>query len=877
MEYNIIHIEIQAVPANFGVLEFVLSNTELGYSKLIKKTFILGIPPNPDYVQFLIDEEGTQENLFNNLVAHEQDGNLIFNLVDGVIQISFVNQNLYALDVNATASSSFLVFSESFFIEPVEPVVPFDMNYLQIEVIDTYENDRTLQVEVARKNACVLSYESGEDIYEPLMASNLKFDMRVADYRDAGFLHLFTGNETRYKVKLNEVNLDDEKQLLWQGYLLPDMMRESYTNNNLFVNFEAIDMIASLKSKRLKPWEYFRKINIMRLLGEIMKQTGLEQTFMVKPSVEPASDLYQWWQINLSLDHYYDDKKPTELYEILKDVLQANLLTLYSYKGVWVIEGVTRKVETEGPAYLFDVDGVYQGALQTDRTAKEVEWQKDSLDFIAITPWKSVAVNFDYKGEKNLFTEDMVVREANFGIWTTDVWDYSSQTTSYIEPWNRVGSLYIQTVNNVERFQYSKISGLSAGSYNVNQATSLANYFESKQKAYVYSGVEYNLEIEVEVELNFVVNLTVEAIIRELKNGLWDNLVLFQLLLNGNEFRSNRPSSLTANNLIFLKDYKSRILNTSRHIVTFRLETFFEFPFNGYVSFRFLAPIANPLWDPMFLNNFMISPEKIKLSVEENYNKKESVFAVRDVDYTNVLDLDLKYTFSGDKSVLNGFGLGTQNLPYVLDIPVGTQENIVNTHTFPTGGTNQLISWRFEITAAVEKLLFVDLLKFSCFVTRLDGKQTFFNSLYTKRDSVLGTVKRFLYYLNSRVGRPKYPKEYKFIAKLEPGETVTILTSNYPEEDFTQRTRFKVYGETEVMPFVECLAAAAHNVRPEQLYGIEGVALDLVYPGEVIRKYYDNETREFVTTRLTLDLFTGKTSISGREVKYQSLTDISYE
>jgi hypothetical protein len=876
MEYNIIHIEIQEVPGNFGVLEFVLSNTELGYSKLIKKTFVVGVPPNQDYVQFFIDEEGTQQNLFNNLVAHEQDGNLIFNLVDGVIQISFVNQNLYYLAVNATAAASFLVFSESFFIEPVEPVVPFDMNYLQIEVIDTYENDRTLQVEVARKNACVLSYESGEDIYEPLMASNLKFDMRVADYRDAGFLHLFTGNETRYKVKLNEVNLDDEKQLLWQGYLLPDMMRESYTNNNLFVNFEAIDMIASLKSKRLKPWEYFRKINIMRLLGEIMKQTGLEQTFMVKPSVEPANDLYKWWQINLSLDHYYDDKKPTELYEILKDVLQANLLTMHSYKGVWIIEGVTRKIETEGPAYLFDVDGVYQGALQTDRTAKEVEWQKDSLDFIAITPWKSVAVDFEYKGEKNLFDPDTVTREANFGTWLLERWVTLTQHTSIIDSFNRVGNSFIEKVNDVQQFSFDKITSLSAASYNVNAASSLANYFETKQKPFVSAGVDYKFELEVEVELRFLINLVADQVTTFLKNGSYDNFVLFSLLLNGVEIKSSRPSFVSDEPLVFLKEYKSRINTSFRHVVVFRLETYFDFPVDGYVSVRFFAPQYNNLTSAN-LSGFKVSPKILKLSIDGDASKREGVFAVRPIDYTNVLDLTLKYTFSPDKSVANSFGLGTQSLPYELNVPVGSQDYISNSHSFPTGGINQLFSWRFQITEVVQRLLFIDLLKFSCFVTRLDGKQDFFNSLYTKKETSGGAVVRFLYYLNSRVGRPKYPKEYKFIPKLEVGETVTILTSNYPEEDFTQRTRFKVYGETEVMPFVECLAAAAHNVRPEQLYGIEGVALDLVYPGEVIRKYYDNEMREFVTTRLTLDLFTGKTSISGREVKYQSLTDISYE
>jgi hypothetical protein len=51
----------------------------------------------------------------------------------------------------------------------------------------------------------------------------------------------------------------------------------------------------------------------------------------------------------------------------------------------------------------------------------------------------------------------------------------------------------------------------------------------------------------------------------------------------------------------------------------------------------------------------------------------------------------------------------------------------------------------------------------------------------------------------------------------------------------------------------------------------------LYFPGEVTSFYYDNEPRDFVASRIEIDLFNSKTTITGREVKYEVLTDISYE
>jgi hypothetical protein len=134
-----------------------------------------------------------------------------------------------------------------------------------------------------------------------------------------------------------------------------------------------------------------------------------------------------------------------------------------------------------------------------------------------------------------------------------------------------------------------------------------------------------------------------------------------------------------------------------------------------------------------------------------------------------------------------------------------------------------------------------------------------------------------LYYLTDRYGNPKIPSDYSYLPKIEAGDELTILLSNYPEEDLNQRLFWKIYNESSIQNFVETLAKIIHQMHPDNYYAVEGMLLGLYFPGEVTSFYYDNEPRDFVASRIEIDLFNSKTTITGREVKYEVLTDISYE
>lgn len=869
-------INIVSNPLSGSLLKFNLNELDLSYSKSIVKTFVSGVPLFVSQVQIGATAEITLSNLFSNLQS-TADSNMVLTEDYPNIYIDFEVPGGYTAAVLQDADGAFEVGSELLDEPVIDPEVVLDYKDFSIEIIDTYDNDRPLIEEFTRVSAPQLTYESGDDIYEPLMTSELKFDMRVADSGDAHFLHLFTADETRYKVKLNAIDEEENVSLIWQGFLLPDLLKEPYVKGNLFVEFLAIDMISTLKNKFFWPWEYYRKINVMRLFSEILKKTGINQSFIVKPSVVPADVLTNWWALNLELEVYADDNGGKDVYTILNDVLAANLLTLYSYKGTWYIEGVTRKIELDGAAYFFDENGVYQYSQNVERVVQSFDFQKDTLNFNAMTPWKTVALNFTNKGENNLFSEDVVDREAFFGIWNLEKWDETSQKTSYLNSWNKIGAPFLEFKKSQHKFYFGNTAAFEGSGYVVSESSALVNYFECKEMPYVYPGVEYFLKMECEVELDFVVNPTAEAVLNNLDNGFFDNILIFMLLVDDVEIKSNRPSNINGDELIYVRSYGSRIPDTSKHTVKFSLENYFEVQNEGYLSFRFLAPISTGgLNVNFFIKNFVINPTVLKIEADKDYDNVSDFKGIRSINYTSKLSLDVNFTCVANKAVKNSFGLGMQILPYEMNVPVGTQSFVSDVHTFPNGGTNELKSWRFIITADIEKLLFKDLLSKACYLTRLSGFKQFFNSIYTNRNFA-SLYQPALYYLTDKVGRPKYPKTFQFIDKIESGETITMLLSNYPAEDYSKRQEWKVYGETKVADFRESIVDAAHYVRPEQLFWCDGGVLGIVFPGELINFYFAEEDRKFVQSRISIDLYGGKTTITGREVKYEVLNDISYD
>jgi hypothetical protein len=880
MDANRIKIDIDFLPGSYAVLSFFVVNVDLGYSKTISKTFTYGTPPSSSWVQITGDSLATLTNLFNNLVANDQDGNMTFSMAADVITINFTNQAVYILNVTSNAGSAFSVTTEAYTFEPpVVPVDTFEMKHLQIQIVDTYLNDMPLDVEVTRSNAPVLSYESGDDIYEPLFTSNLKFDMRVPDFGDAHFLHLFTGDENRFKVVLNALNeAEDETRLLWQGFLLPDLMSEPYTNNNLFVNFEAIDMLASLKGKFLKPWEYYQRYNIGILLAKIFALTGVSQPMIIRPSIVPAAAGFGWQTLNVDLLKYVDGDKLTDVYTILTEVLASNVLTCYSYKGYWNIDGVTRKNETTGMALFFDENGVYEGQNTITKEIVQPPAVAGNLNFSAMTPWKTVEAAFSYKGDKNILPEDVVEKENFFLNYENGEFITTSASTALMNYWKSTGT---KIALNAEKSKFIYTTGRSlVGNphYNVLEAESLLNYIDLFTPFFLYANLRYKVEINLTFKRTTSYTSLALGTIPNLEPDFYELLNSFvpvQLIQNNIEIVSNRPTISAALHFQWVFQEANRYQEENSLITTceLKLDRSFFVSENGFCNLRFLAAIGYfPTGASVVERKFEIEVKSFKVIVSNP--EIDGIKGTRPVNYTNTLSIPINFISSPDQSIKNNIGLGTQLTPYEETITVGPQSANAGIHSFPNGDVLFLQNWLFyTVTSNVFKMMFKDGRLKSMFVVRASGIEEHFYSWYGREYAGGRTV----HYVSGFDQGVVIPDDYKVQARIETGDVLKMALSNYPTENLNNRVLWRIVGQGNSQTFLQSIVLACHCVRPEQLFQMEGTFLDLVWPDQIQSFFYKDVNRNFINTRLTLDLFNGKTSVSGREFKYENLTDVSYE
>jgi hypothetical protein len=99
-----------------------------------------------------------------------------------------------------------------------------------IDIIDTTSPLVKLKIELASGGGIELRW-NGADKKDDLsiVTSEFNFDMLSTDARDAAFIDFFTGDEHRFKVLLK--NFDDD-DVIWQGYILPDLYSEPYKQVN---------------------------------------------------------------------------------------------------------------------------------------------------------------------------------------------------------------------------------------------------------------------------------------------------------------------------------------------------------------------------------------------------------------------------------------------------------------------------------------------------------------------------------------------------------------------------------------------------------------------------------------------------------------------
>lgn len=892
---NRVKIVFPSNPTAFYLMSFSVFNVALGYSKWISKTFVTGVPAAVNQVRIGATLADTMVNLLANLNAND---------LDGVATFTASGTNGFYVNLRVPATWSYnnmtdpgstitTLSTETITVLEPETLPVLDYKHISIRIYDTYVNERILIQELASANACKIDFNGGDDLLKALAVSKLVFNMAVLDAQDAKFLHLFSGDEKRYRVEVVGINEAEDEQLLWKGFLLPDQYNEPYKQVLFFVDFTATDMLGSLKGKYLPPWYYQQTLPIAKVLAYCLENTGLAQNLVVKPSVVPEADLYTWEAIGINMLDFVDNDKYKDCYEIVENIVSSNLMTLYSFRGYWWLEGVHRRAELSTTNLQFDTNGNRIADLITQKELVDCGGKlQPTPNFTALTPWRQVNLNFKANGNKNLFSDQLVKIEKDkqfYSYYKAIGYNLAvpGPTQFYgvvkLKKWiNNLAGLFITPIffnsfaaapftENYSIFYWRRTS--FAGDYNMNEATSLNTYLECAETPYVKPGLLYEFDLQFTVD-GIDVALSETTFKNKLEEGYYDRLVPFQVFINGVEKYSNRPSFSSTANLRY--EVQSSDNGTGVYKLVFKLKFTFSSDEEGYLKFRIMMPIiqeSSISFDNLSFERLIA--DYIKLEVLEGYNENESLQAVRQINFTQFLEQELPISCTVDNSVKNSFAIGypvSDDYFKIIDRTSSNSDYLAH-HYFTPNVELDLNFNTFNVSPDLIELLFEKGYKNATFLEKENGDQVAFSSLWFW----LNDSNSKLAYLESKTGFPVIPKKYDVYPDVVSGDVLKYMHVQYAPENYANRLRWKLVGSTVIDTFPKTVAKALHGLQPETIFKLEASAMHLLWPCNLIDFYFNNEDKVFIPTTLNLDLFAGKTSFVATESKFTELTDISYE
>jgi hypothetical protein len=877
----------------FDTMHFVVTQAVLGYNKTIQKQFVTGTPTNGNQVKIGPTNTDTFDNLFSNLILNDTDSGVGFTNLSfsanpiGDIQLVFVMQETYTLNVITNTANRFEVLLS--LVDDLAPIVyvPYDIQDLEIVIIDTYTNFLPLQVQITQDSSPTLKFDSGDDLTGVIMASQLNFNMAVLNGADAYFKHLFTSDENRFLVKLNAYDATNSKKLLWQGFLLPDQYTEPYKGGVIFVEFTAIDMLASLKGKYFPRWYYENRLPIIEVFAACLKATGLNQNILVDPSFYPTQN-QNFNALNIDLKIYNNNEKLTDYYKILEEVLTANCMTIMSYNGFWMVTGFGQKKEQITTFKQYDVNGAILPDFVFTKIIRDTIYNNDTVNFSLKTPYKKVEVNSNADGNKNMFSETVVNNATtNYLSGFNPYLNYPAGTIAFpyaypsdhyqtndFKDWNNNNSLpyffYRKYKENIF-FEYEFFNPISFwNNYNVTENTATTNYYQCAEKPYLKANVLYTIDLEIEI-----LCLSAPSYFEENVNkNLYDKLAAFQLFVANNEVLSNRPSFPIASRLkyeVSTRSYGFQNIANDAKYATFKLKYEFELDAPGVADFRLLAPI----YTGSDIKIYRVCFKKLNIGVTDDYDFTENVQATRSINYAQNLKYDTQLLSTSDTSIQNNIGIGRPLYAnYFYDISRFFFSSFFqDLQVFPPASVLQIGLQTWQIDLQTRKILFAENFKNAMFLQDVNGYQEYFNSVYYLFKN---NISRMGYLLNF-TGRIKKPKSYKKYPAIPAFTLLKYMRVLYAAENLAYRDTWSLKNTTIIESFNKTVARLLHSIYSKPAYVLEGRVLQNVFPDELLNFYFDGQNRKFIPTTLTIQLFEGKTQIVATEDVYELVTDITYD
>lgn len=169
-----------------------------------------------------------------------------------------------------------------------------------------------------------LAHRGGDRIDTTIIGSSLSWTFVGLDCRDGRYAQLFTGDENRFEVTLE----DEDNQVIWKGFLLPDSYQEPYRNYVQDVSFQATDGLGRLKGKYIE--NLSPEVSVIDAISNILRLTGLELDLLFAPAIT-----------NSFQNNFKDISVPTQnwgessAFDILNDIATSLGASVYQVSGAW--------------------------------------------------------------------------------------------------------------------------------------------------------------------------------------------------------------------------------------------------------------------------------------------------------------------------------------------------------------------------------------------------------------------------------------------------------------------------------------------------------------------------------------------------------------
>ncbi|SFO04648.1 hypothetical protein SAMN05421741_11819 [Paenimyroides ummariense] len=302
------------------------------------------------------------------------------------------------------------------------------MEQVTIKIIDTQDNHVVLE-RFAQQGAPVLSWNGSDDNFQTIMTSELNFNMLSDGAQDGRYLDLFTGDESRYMVKVEKIWSSDEypglqtpPELLWQGFLLPDQYSEPYENVNFFVNFTATDCLGILKDHLFNMLPYDYNETVVRIIAMCLKKTNLYQDIYISEAFKLES--VEWRNVFLNSANFRGEPELGDMltdvtdydscYDVLDKILKALGSTLFNYGGNWYIIGWNKKHLVLDSFKVYDFHGNYKSTQQQVKEFHGAAYFDAQPWVYSNAPLKGVDLKADLQFEQNVYQDYNAVRYSAF-------------------------------------------------------------------------------------------------------------------------------------------------------------------------------------------------------------------------------------------------------------------------------------------------------------------------------------------------------------------------------------------------------------------------------------------------------------------------------